>query len=130
MSASFHNSQQKKQTSKFCELSEFFAKNSEIPGNSLREFLKWRIPGNSREFFPGIPEREFSVALPARSVGHPCLLLFTARCYTGRGIAMASCLSLSACLYVRGPPVASRYRGCMYGWNASRIILRFAQPIT
>ena len=37
-------------TWKFYELSKFFAKNSEIPGNSRREFLKWRIPGNSREF--------------------------------------------------------------------------------
>jgi len=35
------------------EILEILAKNSVIPGNSRREFLTWRIPGNSRTGIPG-----------------------------------------------------------------------------
>ena len=54
MSASFHNSQQEiTKLGHFMNCHNFFAKNSEIPGNSRREFLKCRIPGNSRTGIPG-----------------------------------------------------------------------------
>ena len=35
---------------KFYKLPETLTENSIIPGKSRREFLGWRIPGNSREF--------------------------------------------------------------------------------
>jgi len=38
---------------KFYKLPETLTKNSVIPGNSRREFLGWRIPGNSRTGIPG-----------------------------------------------------------------------------
>ena len=46
-----HNSQQEiTKLANFMNCQNFSTKKSEIPGNSRREFLKWRIPGNSREF--------------------------------------------------------------------------------
>jgi len=51
MSASFHNSQQ--EITKIPKLPKILAKNSVIPGNSRREFLKWQTPRNSRTGIPG-----------------------------------------------------------------------------
>jgi len=66
MSASFHNSQQEitKIGNLFYKLTEILAENSVIPRNSRREFLTWRIPGNSRTGIPGGLDLKCVATLP------------------------------------------------------------------
>ena len=74
MSESFRSSQQeitkKVQNWKFYEFPEIPTKNSVIPGNSRREFLVWRIPGNSQTGIPGgLDCDQAPISSPFRDIG-------------------------------------------------------------
>ena len=81
-------------------MSEFFAKNSEVPGNSRREFLKWRIPGNSRTGIPGglAYDDEIIIIIMYFNVGASLIVLHNAFIkYSTFDVYISSYLKLFIC---------------------------------